>query len=72
MGLCSVVRAGVVFDVRRACLAGGSDEDEANDDREVPLLSVSLLRLDPRLPLSWSLPLPLPLSLPLPLTCFPT
>ncbi len=48
-----------MFDVRRACLAGGSDDDETNDDRDVPLLSASLVRLDPR-PLSWSLPSPLP------------
>ncbi len=38
---------------------GLTNEDEANDDRGVPLLSASLVRLDPRpLPLSWSLPLP--------------
>ncbi len=54
-----------MFDVRRACLASRSDEDEANDDRDVPLLSASLVRLDPRpLPLSWSLPLSLPLYFP--------
>jgi hypothetical protein len=35
-----------VFKVIRACLAGGSEEDEANDDRDVPVLSWSLIRLD--------------------------
>ncbi len=50
-----------MFEVIRVCLAGGSEEDEANDDRDVPLLSWSLVRLEPRpLPLSWSLSLPLP------------
>ncbi len=32
----------MVFDVRRARLASGSEEDETNDDRDVPLLSESL------------------------------
>jgi hypothetical protein len=40
-------------------LAGGAEEDEANDDKEVALLSVSRLCLDLRLPLSLSFPLPL-------------
>ncbi len=37
-----------MFEVIRACLAGGAEEDEANEDIEVPVLSVSLLRLAPR------------------------
>jgi hypothetical protein len=42
-----------VFEVIRACLAGGAEEeDDAKEDSEV---SVSLLRLAPRLPLSESL-----------------
>ena len=48
MGLWSAVSAGVVFEVIRACLAGGSEEDEENDDNAVPLLSWSLVRLEPR------------------------
>ncbi len=52
-----------MFEVIRACLGGSAEDDEVNDDREVELLSVSRLRLDPHLPLSLSLPLPLPLPL---------
>ncbi len=56
-----------MFEVIRACLVGGAEEDEANGDRDV-VLSWSLVRLYPRpLPLSWSLPLPflfLPLDFP--------
>jgi hypothetical protein len=51
-----------VFDVGRL----GSEKDEANDDRDVSVLAGSLVRLVPRVPLSWSLPWPFPLSLPLP------
>ncbi len=59
-----------VFEVSLACLAGGAEEeDDAKEDSEV---SVSLLRLAPRLPLSESLPLPLLLSLPFPFPCLPT
>jgi hypothetical protein len=50
--------------VLRACLAGGSDEDEPNEDSEVE--SESCDRLAPR-----PLPLDLPLSLPFPLPYFP-
>jgi hypothetical protein len=47
-----------VLEVSRACLLGGSDDDDAKEDRDV-LLSVSRVRLDPRpLPLSWSLLFP--------------
>jgi hypothetical protein len=42
-----------VLEVIRACLAGGAEEDEVNGDKEVALWSVSRLRLEPRLPLSF-------------------